>query len=504
VTFDRRVVHRQRRALARPAVRRTDGTAPARASRVPALPATQPAFAATVETILRHVHDAVFATDGDGTITFWAPSAERMFEYRAEQAVGRRFRDLLPTRIAEPSSAADFDATVSAGATWRGEGAVTLPSGRELWLESTVTPIVLGGAVSGSVSLSRDMTAEHRALRDLADRARLFQALSEYTVVANAIHDETRLAPAIIEAVAAVIPADYVVLTLLDVATGRYVIRATAGADGAVGAEVQPNEGSSGRAIAARALVVVDRLARTSFGPAVRGAIDHDEITTAAMPLIHDGLVLGSLTVARRWTPDHAFSAAEREALTLFGAQAALAVANVRLLAEVRELAVHDGLTGLYNRRQFDATLQLLLARWRRGGDQAAPLVAIMFDLDRFGRLNRDSGHQAGDAVLRVFGGILHERLRSSDLVARYGGEEFVAVLEGSTLADGVAVADAIRAALAARQIEGPDGRPMHATVSAGVAQLDPTEPTAEALLRAADVGLFLAKRGGRNRVVAT
>jgi diguanylate cyclase (GGDEF)-like protein/PAS domain S-box-containing protein len=467
------------------------------------LPPTPPAFAATVETILRHLHDAVFATDRDGTITFWAPSAERMFEYRAAQAVGRRYRDLLPTRIATPSSEADIDATVGAGATWRGEGTVTLPSGRDLWLESTVTPIVVEDVVTGSVSLSRDRTAEHRALQELADRARLFQALSEYTMVANAIHDEARLAPAIIEAVAAVIPAEYVVLSLLDVVTGRYVIRATSGADGALGAEIHPSEGSSGRAIAARTLVVVDRLARTSFGPAVRGSIGHDEITTAAMPLIHDGVVLGALTVARHWRPHHAFSAAEREALTLFGAQAALAVANVRLLAEVRELAVHDGLTGLYNRRQFDVTLQLLLARWRRSGDPSAPLVAIMFDLDRFGRLNRDAGHLAGDAVLRAFGGILHERLRSSDLVARYGGEEFVAVIEGSTLADGMAAAEAIRAALAAREIPVPDGRPIRATVSAGVALLDPAEPTADALLRAADVGLFLAKRGGRNRVVA-
>jgi diguanylate cyclase (GGDEF)-like protein len=248
---------------------------------------------------------------------------------------------------------------------------------------------------------------------------------------------------------------------------------------------------------------VVDRLAPADFGPAIRGAIGEEDITTAAMPLIHDGMVIGAVTVARRWSPNAQFSDAERDALSLFGAHAALAVANVRLLEEVRELAVHDGLTGLYNRRHFDATLQLVVARWQRGGDPGGPVVAIMFDLDRFGRLNRDSGHLAGDAVLRTFGGILHERLRSSDLVARYGGEEFVAILEGSTLADGVAVADAIRTALAEREIDGPDGRHLHATVSAGVAVIDPSEPTADALLRAADVGLFLAKRGGRNRVVA-
>ena len=126
-----------------------------------------------------------------------------------------------------------------------------------------------------------------------------------------------------------------------------------------------------------------------------------------------------------------------------------------------------------------------------------------MFDLDHFGRFNKEHGHQAGDAVLRSFAGILLERFRSSDLVARYGGEEFVAILESATLEDATRVAEEVRAALAARPILGPDGATLWATVSAGCAALDDTEPTREALLRAADVGLFMAKRAGRNKVVA-
>ena len=117
--------------------------------------------AAGLETILRHVHDAVFATDLSGTITFWAPSAERLFEYTPAQAVGRRFRDLLPSRIAEPGSASDIEGTVAASQTWRGEGSVVLPSGAELWLESTISPVIVDGQPVGSVSLSRDMTATH-------------------------------------------------------------------------------------------------------------------------------------------------------------------------------------------------------------------------------------------------------------------------------------------------------------------------------------------------------
>jgi diguanylate cyclase (GGDEF)-like protein len=98
---------------------------------------------------------------------------------------------------------------------------------------------------------------------------------------------------------------------------------------------------------------------------------------------------------------------------------------------------------------------------------------------------------------------VLLERFRASDLVARYGGEEFVAILEGSTVDDAARAAEDVRRALEATSILGSDGSRLSATVSAGCAGLDSRDPTREALLRAADVGLFMAKRAGRNTVVA-
>jgi diguanylate cyclase (GGDEF)-like protein len=168
----------------------------------------------------------------------------------------------------------------------------------------------------------------------------------------------------------------------------------------------------------------------------------------------------------------------------------------------VSALAIHDGLTGLYNRRHFDAELGHAIARFKRRAP-AGNLGAIMFDLDHFGEFNRRHGHLAGDAVLRLFAGILHERLRSGDIVARYGGEEFVAILEDCALPEVIRVADEVRAGLASRSVPGADGQPLSATVSAGCAVIDPATPTQEALLGQADAGLFAAKRAGRNRVVA-
>jgi diguanylate cyclase (GGDEF)-like protein len=132
------------------------------------------------------------------------------------------------------------------------------------------------------------------------------------------------------------------------------------------------------------------------------------------------------------------------------------------------------------------------------------PVVsAVMFDLDHFGRFNKEHGHQTGDAVLRTFAGILNERFRSADLVARFGGEEFIAILEHTDLAGAMTVAEEVRMALADRVIAGPDGQALRATVSAGCAVLDPAEPNGEALIGTADVALSMAKRGGRNQVVA-
>lgn len=200
--------------------------------------------------------------------------------------------------------------------------------------------------------------------------------------------------------------------------------------------------------------------------------------------------------------PGATFTDTEREVLAILGSQAALALANAYLVEEVSALAIHDGLTGLFNRRHFDAAADLAIARFRRRAP-AGTLSAVMFDLDHFGQFNRLNGHLIGDDALRLFAGILRERLRSADLVARYGGEEFVAILEDSRLADTVQVADDIRRELEGRQVRGSDGRPLHVTVSAGCAEIDPADPTIVALIGRADAALFTAKRAGRNQVVA-
>jgi diguanylate cyclase (GGDEF)-like protein/PAS domain S-box-containing protein len=347
-----------------------------------------------------------------------------------------------------------------------------------------------------------DISDEMAAHENLRARMRLFTALAEFAAAVNAIREPERLVAALVDAVSAVVPTDTVVIIMLDRGDGRYRVRAVRGlAPGAVGAIIVPGDGHTGRAISERAVIVTEPHPRAQSNAALRDYLVHETTWAVGVPLINQDTVLGVISVGR-FDKDAIFTQAELEVFGLIGSQAALALANAYLVEEVSALAIHDGLTGLYNRRHFDAALDHAIARFRRRAP-AGNLAAIMFDLDHFGNFNRQHGHLAGDAVLRLFAGVLHERLRSADLVARYGGEEFIVILEDCTLPEVVRVAEEVRRGLEARTVPGADGQPLHATVSAGCAVIDPADPTGEALIGRADAALFMAKRAGRNQVAS-
>ena len=173
-----------------------------------------------------------------------------------------------------------------------------------------------------------------------------------------------------------------------------------------------------------------------------------------------------------------------------------LAMAKERGELRHKTAAMVDDLTGLANRRAFlDAAARQLKQQSRH----LRPITVLLFDLDRFKRINDRCGHAAGDRVLRLFAMIASGQLRSSDYLGRLGGEEFAAVLIGADIDTGGAVAERICAAFesAAREI---DGVSIAATVSAGVAQAGMDEEIHK-LLERADVALYAAKALGRNRV---
>lgn len=165
------------------------------------------------------------------------------------------------------------------------------------------------------------------------------------------------------------------------------------------------------------------------------------------------------------------------------------------------QLAMQDGLTGLANRRQFDAALESELSRAKR---QRAALALIMIDVDFFKQFNDIYGHVAGDECLKAVARTLGEvtARRAGDLVARYGGEEFAVLLPGATMRAAMSVARKLIEAIRELKIphEGSPGGVV--TMSAGAYALQPADTSDEpwALVGAADQALYAAKNGGRNR----
>jgi diguanylate cyclase (GGDEF)-like protein len=167
-------------------------------------------------------------------------------------------------------------------------------------------------------------------------------------------------------------------------------------------------------------------------------------------------------------------------------------------LARLDALAATDPLTGLTNRRGFDARTAEALG--------AGPAALLALDLDRFKAINDGHGHAAGDAVLKGVAAVLSARIRQGDILARIGGEEFAALLPATDLAGALDLAERLRRAIPA-EVAHPAGAGARVTVSIGVATVPPGGDAAHRLvgaLAAADAALYAAKRNGRDRVEAS
>jgi diguanylate cyclase (GGDEF)-like protein/PAS domain S-box-containing protein len=170
---------------------------------------------------------------------------------------------------------------------------------------------------------------------------------------------------------------------------------------------------------------------------------------------------------------------------------------NETLQQRLRQEAIRDALTGLYNRRFLEETLALEVARAERSGHG---LTVAMLDIDHFKQFNDRYGHAHGDQVLRALGYVLQDHARAGDAACRYGGEEFVMVLPEASPDGAVQRLDELRREFAALDLQcGADT--VHATFSAGIAGYPHHGMDADALIQAADRALYTAKRSGRNRV---
>ena len=218
--------------------------------------------------------------------------------------------------------------------------------------------------------------------------------------------------------------------------------------------------------------------------------------SAALLPLVHRGTCIGSLNLCSR-DPARFAAGSSTDFLERLAALVAVCLDSALATERLKVMGLTDALTGVHNRRYFEARCQEEVQAARRS---KLPLVCLLLDVDHFKRINDTHGHPAGDAVLRYVARLIRAQLRGSDVVARYGGEEFVLLLPATPPPAALETAERIRRVIAAQSMPLELTEPLRITVSIGAAALASGEAP-EALVQRADQALYAAKQGGRNRV---
>lgn len=225
------------------------------------------------------------------------------------------------------------------------------------------------------------------------------------------------------------------------------------------------------------------------------------------VPLLVNGEAIGILHLnlvdhpgpEQKQNASQAYSDHKVQIVTTIADHISLALSNLKLKETLRQQSIRDALTGLFNRRYMEETLERELNRAEREGK---PVGVIMFDIDHFKNFNDLAGHDGGDALLRELGVFLKKTSRGGDVVCRYGGEEFLAVLPGANSENARLHAEKLRQGVKELLVYHL-GKPLaKCTISLGVAVFPENGLSGESLLKAADNALYRAKNEGRDKVV--
>jgi diguanylate cyclase (GGDEF)-like protein len=225
-----------------------------------------------------------------------------------------------------------------------------------------------------------------------------------------------------------------------------------------------------------------------------------DPVHTGYMcvPLIAQGMAVGVLHL-RQGSEAAPFSENQQRLAVKVAEYIAMALTNLKLRDELRSQAIRDPLTGLFNRRYMEETLEREI---RRANRHATSVGIIMFDIDKMKPINDQFGHDAGDLVLKTLGNELLRMFRGEDVACRYGGDEFTIVLPEASLADVWQRAEQMRDAVKRIDLK-YEGKQLGAlTVSIGVAAYPDHGATADRVLLAGDAASYAAKSEGGDRIM--
>ncbi len=241
----------------------------------------------------------------------------------------------------------------------------------------------------------------------------------------------------------------------------------------------------------------VDGISNPGICYAFRPPDGATDLRHICLPVIQSGAVGNVLQLVTR-AENEADVLGQIPFVNVYLREAAPVLETKRLMETLRESSLSDPMTGLNNRRFLEEYVDTLVANVHR---RKSGLTVMMLDLDHFKMVNDTYGHDAGDTVLKALAKVLRQSVRSSDLVIRFGGEEFLIVLVDTPSADADLVAEKIRAAVEAMAVQA-GAAVLRKTISIGLADFPNDSDTFWQAVKFADVALYQAKEGGRNRVV--
>jgi diguanylate cyclase (GGDEF)-like protein/PAS domain S-box-containing protein len=496
-------------------------------------------LARELEQVLDQIGEAVIVKDLNAVVTYWNREAASLYGFSPQEAVGQSLRNLHAADLSQAEYQKLLE-RVRSGSSSSGVANRRKKSGESVRVSIKTSPLLDGqGKLVGEITVARDVTALFRTEESLrAAQANLQQRLTairdanrklsqEVAARNKAVRAMQRNNQTLAETVRQLeaFHRDSEVLSrmaeLLQACTERTeaytIVRET-------GAQLFPD--SSGSLFIYResrdaltqvsswggrqspAILAPDECWALRLGTphfvtpdgTVRCRHAHEDVTSyVCMPLQGQGQALGLFHIAVEVDPKarRPERVVERR-LRAIADRVGPALANLKLRDALREMALRDGVTGLYNRRYLEDAMNRELHRAARNRE---PVSVLMIDIDHFKRFNDKYGHDAGDLVLSAVARTIGENTRASDIACRYGGEELAIVLADADLQNAHERAEHIRGAIRQLSLNRRGQTLPSPTASIGIAAY-PGDGTSPAdLLKAADRALYRAKQEGRDRV---
>ncbi len=462
--------------------------------------------------ILRSLGDGLCELDPEGHVLFINPQGEQLLGWAEGELVGRDLLALVGASgpgEAKGAPAASVAELVGGGQTCRNhDDAFLCKDGAHLPVSYVLAPLMTQGQLTGAVLVFRDMSPRKQRLAaqtQLVRRESLLRLARQFASES----DPEQVLTALLDEAVAVLGGHNGTLTRWDGMRNVLVpVRNTVPTANEY-TVIELGAGVSGRAVEKRAPVILNDYQQQSGAETPAGKTGVR--AAVAVPLLHEGRLLGALSV-NTYDAARKFSDEDAEVLELLAGHASAVLAGLERTVELaeanRELrqardeaqrqALHDSLTDLPNRTLLRDRLQQAILI----GDREKTSVALLImDLDRFKDVNDTLGHHTGDELLQQVGVRLRSIVRASDTVARMGGDEFAIVLP---VAANAAVAARVAQSLV-KALEKPftlAGHQVSVGSSVGIAMYPEHGTDVKTLMRHADVAMYVAKRAGSGHAI--